>query len=153
VDTVTLRRLDALFFIDLERRKVFLAGVTGHPVGPWATQQARDLAATLEDQGRAIRFPVRDRCRAGRPSRRAAPRVPARRLISRSIQLPPSRSVSSRLPPFDASGTSVLHGLQRRQTSWPSIFALPDSQIATVHPSGLRCWRDDLRGTGYARFG
>jgi hypothetical protein len=33
VDTVTLRRLYVLFFIDLERRKVFLAGVTAYPVG------------------------------------------------------------------------------------------------------------------------
>jgi hypothetical protein len=61
VDTVTLRRLYVLFFIDLERRKVFLAGATAHPVGAWVTQQARDLAATLDDQGRAIRFIVRDR--------------------------------------------------------------------------------------------
>ena len=50
-----------LFFIDLERRKVFLAGVTAHPVGAWVTQQARNLATTLEDQGRAVRFLVRDR--------------------------------------------------------------------------------------------
>ncbi len=34
---------------------------TAHPVGTWVTQQARNLAATLEDQGRAIRFLVRDR--------------------------------------------------------------------------------------------
>ena len=61
VDTVTLRRIYVLFFIDLERRKVFLAGVTAHPVGAWVTQQARNLAATLEDQGRAVRFLVRDR--------------------------------------------------------------------------------------------
>jgi transposase InsO family protein len=61
VDTVTLRRLYVLFFIDLERRKVFLAGVTAHPVGAWVTQQARNLAATLEDEGRAVRFLVRDR--------------------------------------------------------------------------------------------
>jgi putative transposase len=61
VDTVTLRRLYVLFFIDLERRKVFLAGVTAHPVGAWVTQQARNLAITLEDQGRAVRFLVRDR--------------------------------------------------------------------------------------------
>jgi putative transposase len=33
VDSVTLRRLYVLFFIDLDRRKVFLAGVTAHPVG------------------------------------------------------------------------------------------------------------------------
>ena len=61
VGTVTLRRLYVLVFIDLERRKVFLAGVTAHPVGAWVTQQARNLAATLEDQGRAVRFLVRDR--------------------------------------------------------------------------------------------
>jgi hypothetical protein len=60
-DTVTRRRLYVLFFIDLERRKVFLAGVTAHPVGPWVTPQARNLAATLEDQARALRFFVRDR--------------------------------------------------------------------------------------------
>ena len=32
VDTVSLLRLYVLFFIDLERRKVFLAGVTEHPI-------------------------------------------------------------------------------------------------------------------------
>jgi len=50
-----------LFFIDLEHRKVFLAGVTARPVGAWVTQQARNLAVTLEDQGRSFRFLVRDR--------------------------------------------------------------------------------------------
>ena len=61
VDTVMLRRVYVLFFIDVQRRKVFLAGVTAHPVGAWVTQQARNLAATLEDQGRPLRFLVRDR--------------------------------------------------------------------------------------------
>jgi transposase InsO family protein len=61
VDTVMLRRIYVLFFIDLDRRIVFLAGVTAHPVGPWVTQQARNLVTTLEDQGRALRFLVRDR--------------------------------------------------------------------------------------------
>jgi transposase len=61
VDTVRLRRVYVLFFIDMQRRKVFLAGVTAHPIGPWVTQQARNLVATLEDQGRALRFLVRDR--------------------------------------------------------------------------------------------
>jgi hypothetical protein len=56
-----LRRLYALFFIDLDRRMVNLAGVTAHPVGPWVTQQARNLVAHLEDRGRPFRFLVRDR--------------------------------------------------------------------------------------------
>jgi hypothetical protein len=33
-----LQRVYGLFFIDLDRRKVFLAGVTAHPVGPWVTE-------------------------------------------------------------------------------------------------------------------
>ena len=61
VDTVMLRRVYVLFFIDLERRVVFLAGVTAHPAAAWVTQQARNLVTTLEDQGRAVRFLVRDR--------------------------------------------------------------------------------------------
>lgn len=50
-----------LFFIDLERRTVFLAGIAAHAVGTWVTQQAQNLPATLEDQGRAVRFVVHDR--------------------------------------------------------------------------------------------
>ena len=61
VDTITLRRLYVLFFIDLKRRKVFLAGVTAHPIGSWVTQQARNLAATLEYENHVVRFLVRDR--------------------------------------------------------------------------------------------
>jgi transposase InsO family protein len=61
VDTVMLRRLYVLFFIDLERRKVFLAGVTEHPIANWVTQQARNLAAVLSDEGRVVKYLIRDR--------------------------------------------------------------------------------------------
>ena len=61
VDTVTLRRLYVLFFIDIKGRMVYMARVMGHPAGPWVTQQARNLAANLEDEGRSLRFLVRDR--------------------------------------------------------------------------------------------
>ena len=61
VDTIMLRRLYVLFFIDPERRQVFLAGVTEHPIGAWVTQQARNLVMALEDEGRVVKFLIRDR--------------------------------------------------------------------------------------------
>jgi putative transposase len=61
VDTVWLRRLYVLFFIELNSRQVHLAGVSANPNAAWVTQQARNLLLTLEEQGRRVRFLVRDR--------------------------------------------------------------------------------------------
>jgi putative transposase len=61
VDTVFLQRLYVLFFIQLHNRRVHLAGVTANPTGAWVAQQARNLLATLEDDGTAVRFLIRDR--------------------------------------------------------------------------------------------
>jgi putative transposase len=61
VDTVWLRRLYVLFFIELGTRRVHLAGVTANPNAAWVTQQARSLLLRLEEQGRRVRFLIRDR--------------------------------------------------------------------------------------------
>jgi putative transposase len=68
VDTIWLRRLYVLFFIELDTRHVHLGGVTANPDGAWVVQQARNLLLTLEERGRPVRFLLRDRdakfCRA-----------------------------------------------------------------------------------------
>jgi transposase InsO family protein len=60
VETISLRRLYVLFFIELASRRVHLAGSTVNPSGAWVTQQARQVAWTLQDQTARFRFLIRD---------------------------------------------------------------------------------------------
>jgi transposase InsO family protein len=61
VETVSLRRLYVLFYIELGSRRVHLAGCTHNPDSAWVTQQARQLAWTLAEQATPLRFLIRDR--------------------------------------------------------------------------------------------
>jgi transposase InsO family protein len=59
VETVWLRTLYVLFFIEPSTRRVHMAGVSAHPRSAWVTQQARNLA--IEGGLAEIRFLIRDR--------------------------------------------------------------------------------------------
>jgi putative transposase len=59
VETPSLRHFYVLFFIELESRRIHLAGCTANPTAAWVTQQARNLSFTgLFDR---MRFLIHDR--------------------------------------------------------------------------------------------
>lgn len=59
IETVWLRTLYVLFWIEHGSRRVHLAGVTANPDGAWVTQQARNLA--IDERLENVRFLIHDR--------------------------------------------------------------------------------------------
>ena len=60
VDTVLLKRLYVLVFIEHGTRRMHLGGVTANPTGEWTVQQARNLAISLGERFEDIKFLLRD---------------------------------------------------------------------------------------------
>jgi putative transposase len=61
VETAALRRIYVLFFIELQSRRVHIAGCTSRPDGAWVVQQARNLVMGLTERRQAPRFVLHDR--------------------------------------------------------------------------------------------
>jgi len=60
IETLFLRTLYVLVFIELGSRRVYFAGCTDHPSASWLTQQARPVLWNLEEQGGDVRFLIHD---------------------------------------------------------------------------------------------
>ncbi len=61
VDTVWLKTIYVLFFLELGTRRVQLAGCTINPTEAWVTQQARHLSWEIQSGGLPVRFLIHDR--------------------------------------------------------------------------------------------
>ena len=61
VETLFLKTVYVLFFVELGTRRVHLAGCTANPTVPWVTQQARQLSWHLQDGAITARYLLHDR--------------------------------------------------------------------------------------------
>ena len=61
VDTVLLRRIYVLVFIEHGTRRIHVAGITANPDCAWTEQQARNLAMVIGERLEEMRFLIRDR--------------------------------------------------------------------------------------------
>ena len=61
IETVWLKRIYVLVFIELATRRVHLAGCTTNPDGAWGVQQARNFTFHLDEQAQPLRFLIHDR--------------------------------------------------------------------------------------------
>ncbi|MBW8009638.1 MAG: transposase [Chloroflexi bacterium] len=60
VETIRLKTIYVLFFIELGTRRVHFAGITVNPNQVWVTQQARHLIWKLREQDASLRFLIHD---------------------------------------------------------------------------------------------
>jgi len=97
VDTVLLRRLYVLVFIEHGTRRMHLGGVTANPTGEWAVQQARNIALTLDGRLENIRFLIRDRGPNFTRSFDAVFEATGARILRTAAQAPRMNAICERL--------------------------------------------------------
>src|SRR5438034_7793936 len=113
VESVFLRRYYALFFIAHSSRRVWLAGCTCNPSGPWVTQPARNLGLDFSQQG--VRFLIRDR-----DSKYSGPfdevfRSEGIRIVKTPVRAPKANAIAERfVRTVRAEGVAWLLILNRR---------------------------------------
>jgi putative transposase len=95
VDTLWLRQVYVLFFIEVATRRVHVAGCTAHPDEAWVTQQAR-VAWTLADRAEPVRLLIRDHDRKFTRSFDAVFQGADTRIVRTPIEAPQANAVAER---------------------------------------------------------
>ena len=97
VDTVLLKRLYVLVFIEHGTRRMHLGGVTAHPTGEWTVQQARNLSLSLGGRFQDVKFVIRDRGPNFTQSFDAVFQVNGTRILRTAVQAPRMNATCERL--------------------------------------------------------
>ena len=97
VDTVLLRRLHVLVFIEHGTRRMHLGGVTANPTGEWTMQQARNLALSLGERFADIKFLIRDRGSNFTASFDTVFQAAGTRILRTAVQAPRMNAICERL--------------------------------------------------------
>ena len=96
VETIFLKTIYVLFFIELGSRRVRFAGCTTNPDGSWVTQQARQLVWDVEDRKPRLRFLIHDRDSKFTDAFDAVFRSKGAKIILTPAQAPNANSVAER---------------------------------------------------------
>jgi hypothetical protein len=97
VDTVLLRRLYVLVFIEHGTRRMHIGGVTASPTGEWTVQQARNLAFSFGERFADVKFLIRDRGSNFIASFDAVFQAAGTRILRTAVQAPRMNAICERL--------------------------------------------------------
>jgi len=96
VETLFLKTVYVLFFIEIGSRRVHFAGCTTNPNDAWVTQQARQISWNLGDADQSFRFLIRDRDRKFTEAFDTIFRSEGLKIIRTPIQAPNANSYAER---------------------------------------------------------
>ena len=97
MDTVLLKRIYVLVFIEHGTRRMHIGGVTANPTGEWTVQQARNLALSFGERFEDVKFLIRDRGSNFTPSFDAVFQAAGTRIVRTAARAPRMNAICERL--------------------------------------------------------
>jgi putative transposase len=134
VDTVLLKRLYVLVFIEHGTRRMHLGGVTANPTGEWTVQRARNLVMSLGERFEDIKFLLHDHGSNFTASFDAVFQAAGTRILRAAVQAPRMNATCERLV-----GTLRRELLDRVLISASNICA-PSLMVRDIARSFHRGW-------------